>query len=37
MPDQKVKMVFSDENSSVLITPNNEQFERQYVVMPMRL
>jgi DNA polymerase III subunit beta len=37
IPDEKVKMIFSDENSSALITPNNEQLERQYVVMPMRL
>jgi len=37
MPDDKVKMVFSDDNSSALITPTNEQLERQYVVMPMRL
>jgi DNA polymerase-3 subunit beta len=37
IPDEKVKMIFSDENSSALITPNNEKLERQYVVMPMRL
>ncbi|MBE9532603.1 MAG: DNA polymerase III subunit beta, partial [Proteobacteria bacterium] len=37
IPDDKVKMIFSDDNSSVLITPANEQLERQYVVMPMRL
>ena len=37
IPDEKVKMVFSDDNSSVLISPANEKFERQYVVMPMRL
>ena len=37
IPDEKVKLTFSDENSSVLITPANEQHERQYVVMPMRL
>ncbi|AFJ02995.1 DNA polymerase III beta subunit [Methylophaga frappieri] len=37
MPDSKVKMIFSDENSSALITPADEQIHRQYVVMPMRL
>ncbi len=37
MPDQKVKMIFSDDNSSVLITPFDEKLDRQYVVMPMRL
>ncbi len=37
MPDEKVKMIFSDDNSSVLITPFNEKYDRQYVVMPMRL
>jgi DNA polymerase-3 subunit beta len=37
MPDEKVKLIFSDENSSALVTPTNEQHERQYVVMPMRL
>jgi DNA polymerase-3 subunit beta len=37
MPDQKVKMTFSDNNSSVLITPFDEKLDRQYVVMPMRL
>jgi DNA polymerase-3 subunit beta len=37
IPDEKVKLTFSDENSSVLITPANEKHERQYVVMPMRL
>jgi DNA polymerase-3 subunit beta len=37
IPDEKVKMVFSDDNSSALITPANEKLERQYVVMPMRL
>jgi DNA polymerase-3 subunit beta len=37
MPDQKVKMTFSDDNSSVLITPFDEKLNRQYVVMPMRL
>jgi len=37
IPDEKVKLVFSDDNSSVLITPDNEQQDRQYVVMPMRL
>ena len=37
MPDSKVKMTFSDENSSALITPNDEAIRRQYVVMPMRL
>ena len=37
MPDAKVKMIFSDDNSSVLITPHDGQLERQYVVMPMRL
>ena len=37
MPDQKVKMTFSDDNSSVLITPFDEKLDRQYVVMPMRL
>ena len=37
IPDEKVKMIFSDDNSSVLISPANEKFERQYVVMPMRL
>lgn len=37
IPDEKVKLVFSDDNSSVLISPANEKFERQYVVMPMRL
>jgi DNA polymerase III sliding clamp (beta) subunit (PCNA family) len=30
-------MIFSDDNSSVLITPHDAQLERQYVVMPMRL
>lgn len=37
MPDEKVKMTFSDDNSSVLITPFDDKLERQYVVMPMRL
>lgn len=37
IPDNKVKMVFSDENSSALITPADDKLERQYVVMPMRL
>ncbi|MDF1589496.1 MAG: DNA polymerase III subunit beta [Gammaproteobacteria bacterium] len=37
IPDNKVKMVFSDDNSSVLITPADEKLDRQYVVMPMRL
>lgn len=37
MPDSKVKMTFSDENSSALITPNDDKISRQYVVMPMRL
>ncbi|MBE0438371.1 MAG: DNA polymerase III subunit beta [Gammaproteobacteria bacterium] len=37
IPDSKVKMVFSDDNSSVLITPADEKLDRQYVVMPMRL
>jgi len=37
MPDEKVKMTFSDDNSSVLITPLDEKIDRQYVVMPMRL
>ena len=37
MPDQKVRMTFSDGNSSVLITPFDEKLDRQYVVMPMRL
>ncbi len=37
MPDEKVKMMFSDDNSSVLITPFDEKLDRQYVVMPMRL
>jgi len=37
MPDEKVKMIFSDDNSSVLITPFDEKLDRQYVVMPMRL
>jgi len=37
IPDDKVKMVFSDDNSSVLITPADEKLDRQYVVMPMRL
>jgi len=37
IPDDKVKMVFSDENSSALITPADDKLQRQYVVMPMRL
>lgn len=37
IPDDQVKMVFTDDNSSVLITPADEKLERQYVVMPMRL
>lgn len=37
MPDEKVKMLFSDENSSALITPADDKLTRQYVVMPMRL
>lgn len=37
IPDKKVKMIFSDENSSALVTPSDEKLERQYVVMPMRL
>ncbi|HEC58601.1 MAG TPA: DNA polymerase III subunit beta [Methylophaga sp.] len=37
IPDDKVRMVFSDENSSALITPADDKLERQYVVMPMRL
>ena len=37
MSDDKVKLLFSDDNSSVLITPFDEKLARQYVVMPMRL
>ncbi len=37
IPDDRIKMVFSDENSSVLITPADDKIERQYVVMPMRI
>ena len=37
IPDEKVKMIFTDENSSALVTPFDEKLERQYVVMPMRL
>lgn len=37
IPDSKVKLIFTDENSSALITPNDSAFTRQYVVMPMRL
>ncbi len=37
IPDNKVKLLFTDENSSALITPNDPKFTRQYVVMPMRL
>ena len=37
MPDSKVRMTFTDENSSCLITPFESKFTRQYVVMPMRL
>jgi DNA polymerase-3 subunit beta len=37
IPDDKVKMLFSDENSSVLISPFDDKLDRQYVVMPMRL
>jgi DNA polymerase-3 subunit beta len=37
MPDEKVKMIFTDDNSSVLVTPFDDKLERQYVVMPMRL
>ncbi len=37
IPDDKVKMLFSDDNSSVLITPFDDKLARQYVVMPMRL
>ena len=37
MPDDKVKITFTDETSSALVTPADPQFERQYVVMPMRL
>lgn len=37
MPDEKVKLIFSDDNSSVLIVPAKSDVERQYVVMPMRL
>lgn len=37
IPDDKVKMIFTDDNSSVLITPFDEKLDRQYVVMPMRL
>jgi len=37
IPDDNVKMTFSDDNSSVLITPADEKLQRQYVVMPMRL
>lgn len=35
--DDNIKLVFSDDNSSVLITPVDDKRERQYVVMPMRL
>ena len=37
VPDDNMKLVFSDDNSSVLITPVDDKRERQYVVMPMRL
>lgn len=37
IPDTAVKLTFSDENSSALVTPNDAKFTRQYVVMPMRL
>ncbi len=37
IPDNKVKLLFTDETSSALVTPADEKFERQYVVMPMRL
>jgi len=37
IPDDKVKIIFTDETSSALVTPADPQFERQYVVMPMRL
>jgi len=37
IPDNQVKLTFSDENSSALITPNDPKNTRQYVVMPMRL
>jgi len=37
IPDDKVKLLFTDETSSALVTPADPQFERQYVVMPMRL
>lgn len=37
IPDEKVKLIFTDDTSSALVTPVEEKFERQYVVMPMRL
>lgn len=37
IPDEKVKMIFSDDNSSVLISPVDDERERKFVVMPMRL
>jgi len=37
IPDEKIKIIFTNDNSSALIIPNDEQIQRQYVVMPMRL
>lgn len=37
IPDEKIKLAFSNDESSALITPANEKHQRQYVVMPMRL
>ena len=37
IPDEKIRIIFTNDNSSALIIPNDEQIQRQYVVMPMRL
>jgi DNA polymerase-3 subunit beta len=37
MPDEKVKILFTNDTSRALVIPADEKYERQYVVMPMRL
>ena len=37
IPSDKIRLIFSDENGSALITPANEQIARKYVIMPMRI
>ena len=37
MPGDKIRLIFSDESSSALITPANKKIARQYVIMPIRI